>query len=83
MATSEDEYSHPPTSPGDERRFTGAVSLGSTGGTSIVLATQYQDVLLTTPATSAGKVDETYRLSSEEAWCLAQQLLLACRRVGR
>ena len=72
--------SHPPTSPGDERRFTGAVGVASEEGRSIVLATRGSEVWLTVP----GKPDGSeYELSVEEAWCLAQQLLLACRRAAR
>ena len=81
MSATEDEYSHPPAGPGDERRFTGAVSIGSEEGRSIVLATLRGNVLLTVPGD--GGLDRQFCLSSEEAWCLAQQLLLACRRVGR
>ncbi|MHB8387660.1 hypothetical protein [Metallibacterium sp.] len=60
-------------------RFTGAVSIGSEDGAPIQLATRGSQVVLTVPAI-AGR---DYVLSEEEAWCLARQLDLACRRVKR
>ena len=80
---------HTPT---DERRFTGAVGVASEEGRSIVLTTHRGQVQMTLPgddfggagASLAGRdTDRQYCLSSEEAWCLAQQLLLAVRRAER
>ena len=57
----------------DDKRFAGAVSVGSAGGKSIVLATSGQEVVLVVPGAELV-------LSESEAWCLARQLDLACRR---
>jgi hypothetical protein len=59
-----------------EQRFTGAVGIASLEGKSIVVATRGAEVTLDVPG-------DEFTLSSEEAWCLAQQLLLAARRAGR
>ena len=62
----------------DEKRFTGAVSVGSVGGKSIVLATREQEIVLVVP-----HAEGELSLSESEAWCLARQLDLACRRARR
>jgi hypothetical protein len=60
----------------DDKRFTGAVSIGSQDGAPIEVATSGKQIVLEVP-------DTTTRLSEEEAWCLARQLDLACRRMRR
>jgi hypothetical protein len=62
----------------DDKRFTGAVSIASVGGKSIVLATHGDEIVLVVP-----HAEDEFALSESEAWCLARQLDLACRRVGR
>jgi hypothetical protein len=64
---------------GPPDRFTGAVSISSEDGAPIQLATRGREVVLTVPAIA----DRDYVLSEEEAWCLARQLDLACRRLRR
>jgi hypothetical protein len=62
----------------DDKRFTGAVSVASVGGKSIVLATHGDEIVLVVP-----HAEDELVLSESEAWCLARQLDLACRRIGR
>lgn len=60
-----------------DKRFTGSVTVGSVGGKPMVIATEDDQVILTTPS------GEAFTMTEDEAWCLARQLDLACRRVRR
>ena len=64
----------------DDKRFTGAVSVGSEQGRSIVLATQGEEIVIAVPMPGG---TQQYVLSETEAWCLARQLDVACRRLRR
>jgi len=68
-----------------DQRFTGAVSIGSEDGRCFVVAIDAGAVRLGLPLEAGGAlgVQKTVALSEDEAWCLAQQLLLACRRAAR
>ncbi len=58
------------------------MGVASEEGRSVVLATLRGTVLVTVPGDGRG-LDRQFCLSTEEAWCLAQQLLLAVRRADR
>ena len=59
--------------------FTGATAIGSENGRCFVLTLDGCSVRMALPLEAGGAVE----LSEEEAWCLGQQLLLACRRAAR
>jgi hypothetical protein len=67
----------------EDQKFAGAVRVASENGRSIVIATVGEEIKLIVPPDVRNNLGAHYFLSEEEAWCLAQQLLLACRRAAR